>query len=207
MPSAEGSGGLQSMGLQRVRHDWATNTLTWCPLWQEHPLSGSRWSGPRQSFPEQVLSSRHWRPVSLYQPLTVSSFCPPTGPLSTADGVSVLCSRPSSGFQRPYIKGHIPHIAYDSLLACPTRPFWLLPLQLSPLLPPLQPWPPCCAMNTPGLKILAIALLLSVPLLQISPGLSSNATFPIRLLVTTLSSSLVILPASPFPYVLSLNST
>ena len=26
-PSTEESGGLQSMGLQRVRHNWATNTL------------------------------------------------------------------------------------------------------------------------------------------------------------------------------------
>ena len=44
------------------------------------------------------------------------------------------------------------------------------------------------------------------PFSRYSPGLSSNATFPIRLLVTTLSSSLVVLP-SPFPCVLSLNST
>ena len=28
IPWTEESGGLQSMGLQRVRHDWVTNTLT-----------------------------------------------------------------------------------------------------------------------------------------------------------------------------------
>lgn len=176
----------------------------------EHPVPGSRWCGPTE--PGRVFRSKCFQPTLEASVTTpASSYC--VFLLSSSWGLSaqqrecvVLCSRPSSGFLSSLKKR--PHSVY-SLYICLShlRPFWLLPLQLSSLLPLLQPWPPCCAVNSPGLKILAFALLFLplVRFLQISPGLSSNATFPIRLLVATLSPSLVLLP-SPFPCVLSLNS-
>ena len=78
------------------------------------------------------------------------------GPLSTAEGVSGPLLQTLQWLSAPLNKRPLPYIAY--IFVCPTRPFWLLPLQLSSLPPLLQPWPPCCAMNSPGLKILAFAL-------------------------------------------------
>ena len=34
IPWTDDPGGLQSMGLQRVGHDWATNTFTWIPAYR-----------------------------------------------------------------------------------------------------------------------------------------------------------------------------
>ena len=53
IPWTEESGGLQSLGLQRVGRDWATNTHTVCPL-------GSWWQGKGEKRAEQRASiNRH----------------------------------------------------------------------------------------------------------------------------------------------------
>ena len=42
IPWTEETGGLQSMGSQRVRHDWATNTFMWLSKTRDWPLL-DRW--------------------------------------------------------------------------------------------------------------------------------------------------------------------
>ena len=43
IPWTEEPGELQSMGSQRVRHDWGTNTFTFITLWRREFLKASFW--------------------------------------------------------------------------------------------------------------------------------------------------------------------
>ena len=65
----EKPGGLQSLGSQRVRHNWTTNTFIWCRVYSLCKVVASHW---HLCFPQHVVAfipSTHFHSLSVSQKL------------------------------------------------------------------------------------------------------------------------------------------
>ena len=64
IPWAEEPGGLQSLGSQRVRQDWATNTTTALPLcWHKSLGNKGNWE---MKWPRQSYNDINWGPAFIF---------------------------------------------------------------------------------------------------------------------------------------------